>query len=714
MRTTLKRGIGRATGGNGNGRAVLPPAIFSPVRRYRQPFTRRGAESALIALLGAVMGALLGVGLAAAVAQAVEHGHVTVGLPLKLAAGAVAVVLAVALASTTLARRAARLDRRSPRWERIALGAGWVCAFALIVDVGSAGGAYLYYHQSVAAVVAHSKDVKLAAKHLDIPLPNEPAIALVIGYDRRYGETDRGRSDTIMLLRADPTTKSISMLSFPRDLTTTLWCGNKIVGNDRINTAYTLCGSKGALDTVKRLTGLPINYLITVDFGGFIEIVDRIGGVWVDIDRRYYNKNTGQYYNNYANIDLKPGYQLLKGRDALSYVRYRHTDSDLYRIARQQQFVKAFKQQITHHFSVWKVPKLVGAITHNVEIGQAGGGSLESTIRRYALFAYGLPSGNFFQSKIQNLTGTNELSASPSDIAAAVHDFETPDVQAPQKATAVAFGRKAAGIKAPVPSHVTIDVLNGNGVTGSASSAAYELGQRSYRIVVPASSADRNAPTFDYFHTMVYYDPRKPGAKAAARKVADLFGDGEVERLPAKLRAKAEGAMLTVVVGSTFHGTIAPAPADTTPKKQPAYVRSDPSQSESPLRAVRRRMPFPLMVPTVVERSSYIDREQPIRAYELTKGEPAVRLTFLASDELAGYWGIEETAWKDAPVLQQPNFKHVIGGRKYAFYYDGAHLHMVVLRTGKASYWVVNTLLDSLSNETMIEIAKGLKPLSRG
>ena len=61
-------------------------------------------------------------------------------------------------------------------------------------------------------------------------------------------------------------------------------------------------------------------------------------------------------------------------------MRYRHTDSDLYRLARQQQFVKALKQQMSSNFSVFKALKVVGAITHNVEIGQAGGGSLENTI----------------------------------------------------------------------------------------------------------------------------------------------------------------------------------------------------------------------------------------------------------------------------------------------------------------------------------------------
>ena len=369
------------------------------------------------------------------------------------------------------------------------------------------------------------------------------------------------------------------------------------------------------------------------------------------------------------------------------------------------------KQQISSNFSVFKALKVVGAITHNVEIGQAGGGSLEKAIQRYALFAYGLPSGHFFQSKIEGLSGTNELSAPTANIAAAVQAFETPDVEAPQNATAVTFGRKAAGLKAPPPSHISISVLNGNGIDGSASNAAYELGQRGYRIVLSANAADRNAPTYDYFHTKAYFDRRLRNAKAAAKKVADLFGDADLAPLPARLRAKANGAMVTVVVGSTFHGTLAPSAVDKTPKKQPAYVRADPSQSRSLLKGLRKHVKFPLMVPTVVERSSSIDREMPIRSYSLKKGEQAVRLTFLAAIEQSGYWGIEETPWADAPVLQQPSFKHVIKGREYYFYYNGPHLHMVVLKTRKAGYWVINTLDELLSNETMIEIAKGLKPV---
>src|SRR4029450_5156221 len=100
------------------------------------------------------------------------------------------------------------------------------------------------------------------------------------------------------------------------------------------------------VQTVRDLTGLPINYLITVNFRGFKQIVNRLGGVWVGVERRYFNNNAGLSPSfGYAKINLKPGYQLLTGGSALDYVRFRHTDSDLYRVARQQQFVQAMKYE---------------------------------------------------------------------------------------------------------------------------------------------------------------------------------------------------------------------------------------------------------------------------------------------------------------------------------------------------------------------------------
>ena len=200
------------------------------------------------------------------------------------------------------------------------------------VGLGIAGGAVLWYHQSLAQIRPHSVDVKVAQKQLKVTLPGHAAIGLVIGYDQRMGKdfSNISRSDTVMLVRADPGTKTISLLSIPRDLGVPIYCpkwGSTSHGIDRVNQAYADCGSAGTLDTVRHFSGLPINYLIKVNFHGFKEIVDKIGGIWLDIDRRYYHVNNGAADQNYANINIQPGYQLLDGQNALDFVRYRDRKS---------------------------------------------------------------------------------------------------------------------------------------------------------------------------------------------------------------------------------------------------------------------------------------------------------------------------------------------------------------------------------------------------
>jgi LCP family protein required for cell wall assembly len=589
----------------------------------------------------------------------------------------------------------------------------WLGVAVVVVAAGAVGGAYLYFHESVAAVAAKTPEVKRAAKTLDVALPGQPAVALVIGYDHRPedGEGAPSRSDTLMLVRADPSTDSISLLSFPRDMVVQIQCPGRTPFTGKIAHAYSFCGPQGSLETVKTLTGLPVNYLVAVNFRGFRQIVDRLGGLWIDVDRRYFNDRGGP--SGYAKINLRPGYQRLDGRKALDFVRYRHSDSDLYRVARQQQFVKAFRGQVQSSFAPTALPKVVNAITSNVEVAQGGGRDVEGgTVLSYALFAYGLPRGRVFQTRIEGLEGFAELTTDSENVTRAVDTFTHPDVESSRKATAVALGEKLK-TTIPAPRDTSVTVLNGNGVPGSASTAGYLLGQRGYQIVLPPNGLPANAPTYDYFRTKVYFAPGVRGAREAAEKVGNSFGSAEVERLPASISQLSNGTMLTVIVGQTFHGRLAPAPIDQTPRRERPNVVSGRSASRDLLRERRDRVPFPLMVPTVIERSSWTDRTMPIRLYWIDPDEKhkAVRLVYrMGSNE---YWGVQMTDWDDAPALADRSHTRRIGGRTYDLYFDGPKLHMVVLRTPKASYWVINTLLDRLSNETMIAIAKGLKPLGQ-
>jgi LCP family protein required for cell wall assembly len=605
---------------------------------------------------------------------------------------------------------------RRSRWATVRTVFAWALV-ALLVAIGSAaGGAYLWFHQSVAEVVASTPDVKVAAERLDVALPGQPATALVVGYDQRAGEEAgvQSRSDTVMLVRADPDTKSVSMLSFPRDLWVEIHCPDRPSFNGRINGAYSECGTKGTLETVRELTGLPINYLITVNFRGFRQLVDAIGGVWIDVDRRYFNDRGGDF--GYATINLFPGYQRLGGYQALDFVRYRHTDSDLYRVARQQLFLRAFKEQIKASTGPLQLPEVIKTITKNVEVGVGGNDELDGkTVLRYALFAYSLPPGHFFQSKIEGLeeNASFDILAPEANITKAVQEFSHPDVESPEKATAVALGEKPKpdANRAPPPSETAVTVLNGNGVTGSAGTASYLLSQRGYEMVYPPDGKNANAPNWDYFDTRIHYDESQPGAEAAAKKVAVLFATEDVVPLDPAIEPLANGALLTVVVGQTFHGTLAEAPVDKTPQKQEANVAPGTDASIAYLRERAPRLPFETMVPTVIERSSWIDRERPVRMYRIDpEGKhKTIRLTYRTGAN--EYWGVQMTDWEEAPILSERNVTRRIGGRTYELHYTGPKLHMVVLRQGGATYWVVNTLLDSISNETMLEIAKGLKPL---
>jgi hypothetical protein len=113
----------------------------------------------------------------------------------------------------------------------------------------------------------------------------------------------------------------------------------------------------------------------------------------------------------------------------------------------------------------------------------------------------------------------------------------------------------------------------------------------------------------------------------------------------------------------------------------------------------------------MLEQTSQPDSQVPIRRYNLSDRHRTIRLTFRTGGQQ--YWGIQETAWPDAPVLNERNFRRIIKGREYDLYYNGSELKMVVLHTRTGTYWVMNTLLNSISNETMLAIAQGLKPLGR-
>jgi LCP family protein required for cell wall assembly len=185
--------------------------------------------------------------------------------------------------------------------------------------------------------------------------PGKPQTILVIGDDRRKSEAllkhpPPTRSDTMILVRLDPSKGATALMSLPRDLVVDI-PGH---GRQKLNAAFAYGEDRLTLRTVRNLLKIPIHHYVRVTFWGFRGAVDRLGCVYVDVDHKYFNDNHPPVGGGppYAAINVGAGYQRLCGSDALDYVRYRHLDNDLIRAARQQSFLGEAKNQIGVS-SVW-------------------------------------------------------------------------------------------------------------------------------------------------------------------------------------------------------------------------------------------------------------------------------------------------------------------------------------------------------------------------
>jgi LCP family protein required for cell wall assembly len=228
-------------------------------------------------------------------------------------------------------------------WWRFALASVLIVAVSAAATASSA----LLYVESIAKALGgnHKLHEKLEKALADVH-PGEPQTILILGSDHRANEAEGepARSDTTMLVRLNPDLNMISVMSIPRDLQVEI----PGYGTEKFNAAYSYGGPKLTLQVVKELTGLKVNHVINVDFLGFVRAVDAIGCVYVDVDRRYYHSNVGvSPSEEYSEINIQPGYQKLCGKKALEYVRYRHTDTDIVRSARQQDFLTDARQRVS-------------------------------------------------------------------------------------------------------------------------------------------------------------------------------------------------------------------------------------------------------------------------------------------------------------------------------------------------------------------------------
>jgi LCP family protein required for cell wall assembly len=265
----------------------------------------------------------------------------------------------------------------------------------------------------------------------------QPQTLLLIGSDHRFGHDTRdARSDTMMLVRLDPDANATTVLSIPRDLKVDFQIpGGGYRTGAKINETYTDGGEVLTARVIRGLLHVPINHIININFRGFKEAVDAIGCVYVDVDRWYYHSNVGlPASEQYAEIDVPPGYQQLCGSQALDFVRYRHTDNDFVRAARQQDFLRQAKSQYGADRFLADPHQLTKQIGRYMRT-DASLQSKEELLRLVYLAAYSASHPVrevHFPPAYLNTTSGSYVTATPAVLAQVRHEFLSPPPKEPK------------------------------------------------------------------------------------------------------------------------------------------------------------------------------------------------------------------------------------------------------------------------------------------
>ena len=271
-----------------------------------------------------------------------------------------------------------KVRRRWSRGRKI----GIFLALLLLVVIAWAAASYLSLQHGVKVandrVPSGTSEVLAQQNSL---LLSTPTNILILGSDHanlpgREGE----RSDSIMLLRSDPSRHRIVYLSIPRDLRVPI----EGVGDTKINAAMSAGGAPLAIKTVASYTGLPINHVITVDFPRFREVIDALGGITINVPERILSNfdcplKTSAECTHWKGWRFAKGEQHMSGMRALIYSRVRKNllnpaDTDISRTERQQDVLQATLRKMTSVSSLVKMPfigsKLVKPLATDLSTAQ--------------------------------------------------------------------------------------------------------------------------------------------------------------------------------------------------------------------------------------------------------------------------------------------------------------------------------------------------------
>jgi LCP family protein required for cell wall assembly len=343
---------------------------------------------------------------------------------------------------------------------------------------------------------------------------------LVMGIDRRQGETEKGyRTDTMLLITVDPVARTAGMLSIPRDL----WVEIPGYGTNTINTAnstgdyydYPGGGAALAVKTVQHNLGVTVNYYARLDFTAFETLVDALGGVDVDvaqtIDDPFY-PDSGYGYEPFY---LEAGRRHLNGHDALRYARTRHNSSDIDRARRQQQVVMAVRDKVLSlnllPTLITKAPLLYQTLNESVSTDL----TLEQIIS-LALLAQDIPKENIRSEVIDYRYVIDDWTPEGRQVLLPLRD-KIRELRDQMFTASAPFSPSGVDEKALIAAEAAkVVVLNGAGVQGLAQATSEWLAGQGLNVVA-FDTADR----LDYATSVIVDYTGKP---YTTRWLARTFG----------------------------------------------------------------------------------------------------------------------------------------------------------------------------------------------
>lgn len=220
---------------------------------------------------------------------------------------------------------------------------------------------YLYRQAQIAASGAFESIDREGSKLRDEKVePYEDNVSILfIGVDdSEVRNESHSRSDALMLATLNNDEKSVKLVSIPRD---SLVYIPEVGYQDKITHAHAFGGPEATIETVEELLDVPVDYYVKMDFNAFIDVVDALGGIMVDVPYERLEKDENDQYT----IQLEPGVQELDGRHALALARTRKLDNDVERGKRQQMILEALMDKASSASSISRYGDVIKAIGDN-------------------------------------------------------------------------------------------------------------------------------------------------------------------------------------------------------------------------------------------------------------------------------------------------------------------------------------------------------------